>query len=385
MLEDWYFFPSNQRKSSSESNNGSTTSAEGWGLPTVDFAVVDRLFNSTRRKSKEAYIICEEYYKDLTTVDDSPSSQSYYNELIVQSAKLSSKGREIGSIVSSMIFCRCESSTTCDEKFEGNVTTMNSEDGLDFDSDGGSSNDIVPSENPHAKIGCKIADTSFQMMRVFAGLDPESSTCSFDIKWSPISSRDGVFSNITSVRGCPWNCIKCETLVEASSSTILKLLLDDNRVRSYDAFVHTIDVLVKSDERTHIRRITTKPVWPAAARDFLVCTTWKEMENNQGCMICSRYAPDEIYKPQKNYVRGLIKISGYWICPCSSLSTDDPMYKPVGSSSNPSCKVTLIIHSDLGGYLPATVMNLLTTDSPQKMMTLVRTLAEKDERQSLRS
>ena len=98
-------------------------------------------------------------------------------------------------------------------------------------------------------------------------------------------------------------------------------------------------------------------------------------------MICSRFAPDDIfYEKQKNFVRATIKISGYWICPCSSLPKNDPMYEPAGSSSKPSCKVTLIVHTDLGGYLPA-IMNLLTTNQPQQMMTLIRSLAKKEDEQ----
>ena len=361
MFEDWYVFskPYNKRRSS-VSDGGSATAEGNWGLPIVDFSVVDRLLNSTRRK-------CEENYTEIMT----------------QSGKLSVKGREVGSVMSAMIFCRWESCTSSEEqneKCDGNVTTLNSEDCLDFQGSVLEEMDQLTSPTLPVMTGRHIADTSFLMMRVFTGLDPENSTCCFDLKWTSVSSRDGVFSNISLVRGSPWNALKNVTRVKASAETILKLLLDDNRVCEYDALVSAIDVLLKVDEKTCIRRISSKPVWLTAARDFLVCTTWKEIENNQGCMICSRYAPDELYEKQKNYVRGTMHVSGYWICPCSSLSKDDSMYEPAGSSSSPSCKVTLIVHSDLGGYLPAALMNLLSTEAPQKMMTLIRTLAEKEEK-----
>lgn len=118
------------------------------------------------------------------------------------------------------------------------------------------------------------------------------------------------------------------------------------------------------DEKTVVRRLCFKPVWPTAPRDFLCCTTWQELEDGS-LLVCTRSAPEVLLAPQKGYVRGSIRISGYFIQPCSVVDKSDPCYFKGG------CKVTLTAHTDLGGSLPATVINMLSTAAPLKMMAAI--------------
>ena len=109
-----------------------------------------------------------------------------------------------------------------------------------------------------------------------------------------------------------------------------------------------------------------KPVWPTAPRDFLCCITWTDLEDGS-ILICSRAVPNKFMKTQEEYVRGSVDVTGYWIQPCDQLDKDDPHYMP--SSTSPGCKVTLAVHTDLGGTLPTWIINLLITEAPIKILT----------------
>ena len=84
-------------------------------------------------------------------------------------------------------------------------------------------------------------------------------------------------------------------------------------------------------------------------------------------MIATRGAPDAVYPPQKGFVRGFVQISGFWIQPVETLR-DEPeaQVKYAGG-----CKLTLTAHTELGGTLPASVINLLSTSAPLKLLASV--------------
>ena len=139
-------------------------------------------------------------------------------------------------------------------------------------------------------------------------------------------------------------------------------------------FVHLfvfnfLQFITSVDDRTSVRRMMFKAVWPTAPRDFIACTTWVEMDDGS-IMIATRSAPDELCPEQKPYVRGFIQLSGYLIQPHTAL--------PKGSGVPPgSCKITLTAHTELGGTLPVSVINMLSTNAPLKLLASVGDLAKK--------
>jgi len=128
------------------------------------------------------------------------------------------------------------------------------------------------------------------------------------------------------------------------------------------------------DDRIAVRRVCCKPVWPTTPRDFIACTTWVDLADGSA-LVCTRSAPDTIYAPQKGYVRGILNISGYHIQPRAALDPSDPYYAtcPVGG-----CKVTLTAHTELGGILPSSVINMLSTTAPMKILTAINAVTTKD-------
>ena len=126
---------------------------------------------------------------------------------------------------------------------------------------------------------------------------------------------------------------------------------------------------MKVSERTNIRRMCFKPVWPTAPRDFLCCTTWQELEDGS-LLVCSRSVPDKLLEVEEGYVRGNILISGYWIQPYHTLKKDDIYYNDDETAFG--CKVTLTAHTDLGGTMPAWIINMLSAEAPLKILIKIR-------------
>jgi hypothetical protein len=134
-------------------------------------------------------------------------------------------------------------------------------------------------------------------------------------------------------------------------------------------------MLDEIDDHTAVRRYYYKGIWPTAPRDFILFSTWCELDD--GCIIiCTMSPPDGFYPMNPNYVRGYSKISGALI-------------RPINPHHGGGCSVSLIGHSDLGGSLPSTIVNMLSVGLPVKMMKKIRTILEpqdkKKKKASLRS
>jgi hypothetical protein len=129
--------------------------------------------------------------------------------------------------------------------------------------------------------------------------------------------------------------------------------------------------LVKQvDECTVIRRLCFKEVWPTAPRDFVVCASWRK--NDDGSVsIVSRSVADSFCAQEKGYVRGFLQVSGYLLEPYSA---ERPVAMPLSCAKDGflapgELKVTLLNHTELGGTLPASVINVLSTNAPMKILS----------------
>ena len=124
------------------------------------------------------------------------------------------------------------------------------------------------------------------------------------------------------------------------------------------------------DSRSNVRRLCFKAVWPTAPRDFVICTTWNE-EPDGSIIVATTAVSDDICPPQKGFVRGSINISGYHILPYSAENAAVTNLKPG------ECQLTLTAHSDLGGSLPASIINMLSTQAPVKIMNVLSAILQK--------
>ena len=226
-----------------------------------------------------------------------------------------------------------------------------------------------------AQLGLATASHAINMMRVFTGIDPENRELAHGLCWSVSSMRDGVTCRSSPVMGHAPTVVSCCAAVAARQDVIVRLLRDDQRMSEYDVYFDRLTPLAEIDgARTTIRRICCKPVWPTAPRDFVVCTTWTDVAEDGSVLLCTRSVPDDLFPCQKGYVRGQIMLSGYRIQPIGLLPRDDPLSD--AAAGHDACKVTLMAHIDLGGTLPTSLMNQLSTFAPLDTLLAIRKMAQ---------
>jgi hypothetical protein len=238
---------------------------------------------------------------------------------------------------------------------------------------------------PFVLEGKQICEIGIRLLKVYLGLEgqydlslvkkrsgsKEECETPLNIDWQSKGNKKGVSVESSMVSGSNWQAVRAVTGMRADKHSIVKLIMNDNRMGEFDDMFDFATLLVRIDDCASIRRLCFKPIWPTAPRDFLCCTTWTELEDGS-LLVMSRSASEDVLAPQKGYVRGKIQVSGYLVQPYSSLQKSDRLY----SSTSLGCKVTLAAHTELGGSLPASVINMLSTAAPLKMMANLRTLVE---------
>ncbi|OQR95291.1 hypothetical protein ACHHYP_00128 [Achlya hypogyna] len=176
--------------------------------------------------------------------------------------------------------------------------------------------------------------------------------------WSHVKDTDGV----TVFRGVndhsPWNCIKATTTVHCSVDELAKQLNDPAQMSVFDEMTDNCRVVeaLNPSETTSIRYVQAKPVFPTTARDFLVVTSEQRVGNK--IIIGTKSVEHDAVPLNRSFVRAHTHVSGYLLRPVSETE----------------CQVTLIVHMDLGGYMPAYVINLLSVSSPIKLLQRIRKL-----------
>ena len=226
----------------------------------------------------------------------------------------------------------------------------------------------------------ELCDSGFRLLSIYMGSKNEytlstlEGSVAFDVDWQSKGSRHGVCVESSMVAGSTWQAVRAVSRMTSDKQSILQLLIDDSRMHQFDNMFDFAVPLIKVDERSALRRLCFKPVWPTAPRDFLCYTAWTELEDGS-ILVCSQSVPDTLLAVQKGYVRGRIVVSGYWIQPLHTLKSCDPYYNP---HSSRGCKVTLAAHTELGGSLPASVINMLSTAAPLKIMAAVADLVCSD-------
>lgn len=124
-------------------------------------------------------------------------------------------------------------------------------------------------------------------------------------------------------------------------------------------------------------------------------STWRELDDGS-ILISSRSAPEEFCPPvREGFVRGFMVVSGYWIQPLTtvdqrSADTTSPTTTPPSSTTSsstvrstksaPRCRMTMIAHSELGGTLPAAMINAFLSTAVPKHLTAVHEVMQKENR-----
>jgi len=190
-----------------------------------------------------------------------------------------------------------------------------------------------------------------------------SNTSKSSVDWNLKISKSNISVYSCQCKDSDWQAIKAVTVIKAKANLLVALLTNDLRIKDYDEMFDYFEFIEKIDDLTNIRRVCFKAVWPTAPRDFIICTT-HQVQPDGSILIATMSVPDSVFPQQKGFVRGCIRVSGYHIQPYDSeLKLENVMPG--------QCRVTLTAHTELGGTLPISVINMLSTNAPLKMLASV--------------
>ncbi|OQR86209.1 hypothetical protein ACHHYP_10843 [Achlya hypogyna] len=208
-------------------------------------------------------------------------------------------------------------------------------------------------DNNHATEYLAVADDSIRdLLAKDAGADKNT-------VWSHVKDSDGISVHRGVVHNSPWNCIKATAHVHCSAETLAGHLADASQMHIFDEMTDNCRVVEVLNPTASIRYVQAKPVFPTTARDFLVVTA--EQRVGDTIVIGTKSIKHDDVPEDGSFVRAHTHVSGYLLRPVSSTE----------------CQVTLIVHMDLGGYMPAAVINLLSVSSPIKLMKRLQHLYSK--------
>jgi hypothetical protein len=152
--------------------------------------------------------------------------------------------------------------------------------------------------------------------------------------------------------GSAWSMIRTRAKLNALPATVLSLLLDDSRIKEYDDMFDSIKMIERVDDFAMFKRTTYKPVWPTAPRDFCMLSSWGTLEDGSAFLVNrSMNHPD--CPEVKGFVRGFLMMCGFLMVP----------------SSGNGCTLTMVVHTELGGSLPASIINKISTGAPAQVST----------------
>ncbi len=185
--------------------------------------------------------------------------------------------------------------------------------------------------------------------------------------WQKVDTKKLATVYTSPIEGSPMCAIRCSAVIPNTTViNLLNLLLNDDRIKEYDDMVDQVVFISNVNERARLARMVMKGIWPTSPRDFLCCTTWRVLPDGS-VIIASRSPRDNsTLAPVDGCVRGSVHVSGYLIQP-SEVVND------LASCPKGSVKVTLQAHSELGGSLPTSIINKLSSAAP---MNIVNTIAD---------
>ncbi|CAM9416510.1 unnamed protein product [Scytosiphon promiscuus] len=186
------------------------------------------------------------------------------------------------------------------------------------------------------------------------------------VDWRIIKDSDGLKLWRATVPGTVWCMIRTRAAVTAPPREVLAYLLNDSCIPDYDELFAKIELVETVDETSVFKRTSYKPIWPTAPRDFSLLSSWGMLEDGTAYVL-NRSVDHPLNPPVKGHVRGVVMLCGF-------------LMVPRAREAGGGCVITMIVHTDLGGNLPATILNRLSTSSPWRLVQRLRAAFESNGR-----
>jgi len=200
----------------------------------------------------------------------------------------------------------------------------------------------------------KYAEENHQVLLDRASGNDEVTSWSLHKKYS---SGESLYRGV--VKGNKWNCLKAVYNVEAPAQLIAEVVSDPKLLTKYDKNLDKVYVLdATADGAVSVRYLQAKAIFPTSAREFLVVTSQREL--NGIITVASRSIDVDEIPQGRGYVRAENFVSGFILEPISPTS----------------CKMTVICHMGLGGYIPASIITTIAVNGSLQVMRNIKHLAE---------
>lgn len=180
--------------------------------------------------------------------------------------------------------------------------------------------------------------------------------------WDLVSEDDGVTIWRGDVEGDSWNAFRCARRITTDKASIVKALLDVELTMELDEMMESAEGIKDAEEgRISLRHVASKGVFPISGREFVIITCVRELPDGRAIIATRSVVIDEI-EPFDGYVRATNHVSGYII------------KEEKDAQGKVYCDVKLLAHADLGGFIPAQIVNLLGTSSTVKVLEKLQQL-----------
>jgi hypothetical protein len=242
------------------------------------------------------------------------------------------------------------------------------EDDEDDDDDALPPREVTPYDH-HLPEFENVAEIAVDMIKMFLGHIPD--TRDMGLQWERKLDNKTVTVDGSPVNGSDWAAIKGTTIARrADMEDIIALLSNDDRTKEYDNMFDKYTFLCEGTDKEpyfKVRLVQMSGIWPTAPREFIVLSVRKD-EGNGTVYMCSRSPTHHDIEPQsKGYVRGQVQISGYCL---QSYKAFTDANRPAGMGVD-DVQITLCAHTELGGTLPSSVVNRLSTGAPVNILTAI--------------
>jgi len=177
--------------------------------------------------------------------------------------------------------------------------------------------------------------------------------------WDLKKDTDGVKVYTRAYKGSNIEEFKAEVTVHSNLSAVLTLI---DKVSEYPKWMYKCtyaERLLKISESSGYTYSVLHESWPVTDRD--VCSFYKVTQDPSTKTITVTITGAKDYIPEKDGRVRIPSINGCWLL--------IPLAKGV-------TKVVYQVHSESGGYVPATVVNLFITDMPYHSLLNLKKIVE---------
>lgn len=230
---------------------------------------------------------------------------------------------------------------------------------------------VIPREatpyDHHLPQFAALAREAAELIKMYMGHAPD--TRKLGLQWEQKVSQKNVTVYGSPVDHSEWAAIRGLTLARnADIEDIIALLSNDDRTKEYDNMFDKYSFFCEGEDgKFKVRLVQMSGIWPTAPREFVVLSVRDDAPDGSVYLCTRSPTHNEIEPESKGYVRGMIQISGYCLQPYSCFTDAN---RPTGMNEG-DIQITLCAHTELGGSLPTSVVNRLSTGAPVSILTAI--------------